>query len=451
MKFLKTCLNSLWGLISFPFTGWKNLVFFLLSLPAVFALFLLGVFLSGGANPFLYQTEKDRDGPARVHETDIVYLEQGWDFAYRQKYYFTAQGSHIIPLDMALALESPSSEQLIFGADGTAVNKFGYLPYPSTDQNNDNMELGLNPMGLPVGFVEDIDRKGNSMLGINCAGCHASNMKIADRTVRIDGGAALGDFMGLVGEIDTALIVTMNNPEKRARYAVRRGIELDEAYAELEVASVERQAWQRRNRTEFPHGYSRVDAFGIIFNQVVARDMHLDTRGRHGNVQTPKAPASYPVLWDTPFMGRVQWSGGSNNLIGTDPLARNIGQVLGVFGGVEVTVQNSLPGYCSTPKRKNLELYNFWLQTLKSPKWDDPALKGILPDLDPELVTRGELIYNGKVPGDERRGTEACSSCHGVISDAWRNKEREDKQVCDVPISMVSHDTVKTDRELVDT
>ena len=451
MRMLKWCLKNLWGLIKFPFSGIKNFLFFVLSLPAVFALFLFGIFLSGGANPFLYQTEKDRDGPATVHESDIVYLDQGWDHEYRQKYYFTAQGSHIIPFEMAMALESAKTEQMIFGPGGTAVTHFGYLPYPTTKAISTDHELAVNPRGLPIGFVEDVNRKGTSMLGINCAGCHASNMQVNGKTLRIDGGAALGDFMGLLSEIDTALIATMNDPQKRARYAVRRNIDLDAAFAELEVTSVERQGWQRRNRTDFPHGFARVDAFGIIFNQVVARDLHLDTRGRHGNIQTPKAPASYPVLWDTPFMGRVQWTGGSNNKIGTDPLARNIGQVLGVFGGVELTVQNSLPGYCSTPKRKNLELYNFWLQTLKSPQWDDPALKGVLPDLDPDLVARGKLIYNGKLPGDERRGTGACSSCHGMVEDQWRDQERTDKQVCDVPINMVSHDTVQTDRELIDT
>jgi mono/diheme cytochrome c family protein len=451
VKIFNWCLKNVWGWIKFPFSGWKNFLFFVLSLPAVFGLLLIGIFLSGGANPFLYQTEKDRDGPANIHESDIVYLEQGWDHEYRQKYYFTAQGSHIIPLEMALALESPKSDQMIFGPEGTAVKQFGYLPYSSTAAADGTDNFGLNPQGLPIGFVEDVNRKGKSMLGINCAGCHASNMLIEGRTVRIDGGAALGDFMGLLGEIDTALVVTMNDPLKRARYALRRDIDLDAAFAELEVASVERQAWQRRNRTEFPHGYARVDAFSIIFNQVVARDLHLDTKGSLGNIQTPKAPASYPVLWDTPYMGRVQWTGGSNNKNATDPLARNIGQVLGVFGGVELTVQNSLPGYCSTPKRKNLELYNFWLQTLKSPKWEDTALKGIIPDLDPELVARGKLIYNGDLPGAKRQGTGACISCHGMVEDAWRDRPRTQKEVCDVPIRMVSHDTVQTDRELIDT
>ena len=109
MKIIKLCLSTVWGWIKFPFSGSKNFCFFILSLPAVFALFLFGIFMTGGANPFLYQTQKDEDGPATMHETDIVYLNQGWGHDYRQKFYFTAQGSHIIPLEMALALEDAYS------------------------------------------------------------------------------------------------------------------------------------------------------------------------------------------------------------------------------------------------------------------------------------------------------------------------------------------------------
>lgn len=467
MKILKWCFKSIFDLIKFPFSGVKNFSFFILSLPAIFALFLAAVFVTDLVNPFVYGQEKDKDNTAPKVEQETIYLEQGWEQGYREKYYFTPQGSHIIPLDMALALESPNSENLIFGEQGTAITQFGYMDYPETkpaswkeqdpdnrgkNRNKGNGPNTYNPYGLPIGFTRDKDRQGNSMLGINCAGCHASNMTIGGKSVRIDGGAALGDFMGLLEEIDTGLVVTLGDEQKLARYAERIGKDLETAQAELQVVSMKRQGWQRRNKTDFPHGFARVDAFGIIFNQVVGRDLNLDTKDELGNVRTPQAPASYPVLWDTPFMGRVQWTGGSNNLVPTDPLARNIGQVLGVFGSVEMTTQSSLPGFCSTPKRKNLDLYNFWLRSLKSPKWDDPALDGILPALDPALLARGEAIYTGEaLEGRNGAPTQGCSGCHAMVSDALRDKDPAEKKVCDVPFRMISHDLVQTDRELIDT
>ena len=449
------------GWIKAKFTGFckylasdiRNLVFFILSLPSLFALFLVIVFTTGLIDSFLYKEQKDKDKKVTAHETDIVYLDQGWLEGYRQKYYFTPQGSHIIPMDMALSLESPNSEEMIFGENGTAITKFGYLAYPKTDKD------GRNPYGLPIGFVEDEDRslkeKGGEykkILGMNCSACHTANIQYGDKTLRVDGGAALSDFMGLIGEIDDALLKTLSDAGKLERYKNRRKIDEAEAITELGVASAKRQAWQRRNSTNYEHGFARVDAFGIIFNQVVGRDLHLDTKGEQGNVRTPEAPASYPVLWDTPYMGRVQWTGGSNNKKTEDPLARNFGQVLGVFGGVEMTTQNKLPGMCSTPNRQNLELYNFWLESLKSPKWKEAADKGVLPKLDEERVARGRAIYFGGAEAIFAEDMEqGCAACHSVISEEWRNKPREKKAVCDVPIHMISHEDVQTDRGIIDT
>jgi len=452
MKILKWIFARIVGFFKYLGSDIRNLIFFVLSLPALFTLFLALVFSTKLLDPFLYKDQKDKDSAARALEGDIVYLDQGWQQGYRQKYYFTPQGSHIIPLDMALSLQSSTSDKMIFGEDGTAETKFGFLSYPKSDGQTGSNH---NPHGLPIGFVEDLDRNETPMLGINCAACHTANIKVGDKTVRIDGGAALGDFMGLIGDIDAALVSTLDDDIRLESYAVKRRISIPKARQELEVVSAKRQGWQARNKTEFPHGFARVDAFGIIFNQVLGRDLHLDRKGEQGNVRTPIAPASYPVLWDTPFLERVQWTGGSNNLKGADPLARNFGQVLGVFGGVEVTTQNSLPGMCSTPNRANLELYNFWLKSLKSPKWSDAVELDVFDPPDLEQIERGRTIYFGGEDvfgtGDTERG---CAACHSVITDEWRNrpnKKTGPEEVCEVPIHIISHDEVGTDRNLIDT
>jgi len=497
MRILRWIWARITGFFKYLLADIRNLILFILALPALFALFLVFIFSTKLADPFIYKEQKDKDKEVARIEQGIIYTDQGWEEGYRQKFYYTPQGSHVIPLDMALALENRDSEDLIFTNNGSAITKYGYLSYPQTDK------YGPNPYGLPIGFVEDIDRQGRAMLGMNCASCHTANIQVGGKTLRIDGGAALADFMGLLEEVDTALVETLKDEKKLERFMNRQNNRLledkslskkellerlksvEQVREELKIVSVRRQNWQRRNKTEFDHGFGRVDAFGIIFNQVVGRDLHLDSNDRLGNVRTPIAPASYPVLWDTPYMGRVQWTGGSNNRKGADPLARNVGQVLGVFGSVEVTTQNSLPGLCSTPNRQNLELYNFWLESLKSPKWQDAVKSGIFKKPAEERVKRGrEIYFGGKealFKGDMDQG---CAECHAFVSDELRNAPRmrkrhrikakdkknmkdgraigaetlvdisdlsKGKDVCYVPIHMISQDVVKTDRNLVDT
>ena len=444
---MKWLFRKIINFIGFFFADLPRAIFFILALPMIFALFLATIFSTDLLDPFLYNPKKDKDNVAASHQPDIVFLDQGWEQGYRQKFYFTPQGSRIMPLAVALALEGPDTEEMIFGDNGLAVTQFGYLPYPSTKGLDRKNADGPNPLGLPIGFTIDTNRQGEDMLGMTCAACHTTNLKIGDALVRVDGGTALADFMAFVTAMDTSIVQTLDDPEKLNRFASRMGATSDaEKQAVrngLMVVSEERQAWQRRNAPAFDHGPARVDAFSIIFNQVVGRDIGMDSKGEYGNVITPTAPVSYPVLWDSPFMGRVQWSGGSNNKKPGDALGRNFGQVLGVFGHAEVTTQNSLPGFCSSVERKNVDLYHFWLKSLLSPKWEDRALKGVLPDLDGEAVARGADIFNGV------NRPHGCVSCHGNQPADWRERPLEDKQVCDAPMKMVPLDTVKTDDAMI--
>ena len=41
----------------------------------------------------------------------VVYLDQGWSPADSQRYYFTSQGSQILPYDWFLVLEQPENDQ----------------------------------------------------------------------------------------------------------------------------------------------------------------------------------------------------------------------------------------------------------------------------------------------------------------------------------------------------
>ena len=444
---MKRSMAKVWKFCKFFFADLTRGILFILALPMIFALFLALVFSTSLLDPFLYNEKKDKDTSPPKHNLDVIYLDQGWQEGYRQKFYFTPQGSHIIPLAVALALEGADTDQLMFGENGLATTRFGYVPYPSTVGVDPANPEGPNPFGLPIGFSMDKNRSGETMLGMTCAACHTSNIKIGEDWVRVDGGISLADFMAFMKSMDDGIEQTINEPAKFKRFARRMGAETEAEMSAikdgLKIVSADRQAWQRRNATTFDHGPARVDAFSIIFNQVVARDMGLDTKDQYGNVITPGAPVSYPVLWDTPFMGRVQWSGGSNNKKPGDSLGRNVGQTLGVFGHSEVATQSTLPGFCSSIRRKELELYNFWLKSLLSPRWEDTNLIGILPDIDYDAASRGRDIFYGV--GREH----GCVSCHGNQPDDWRERTFDEKQVCEAPMKLVELDTVKTDDAMV--
>ena len=75
-----------------------------------------------------------------------------------------------------------------------------------------------------------------------------------------------------------------------------------------------------------PWGPGRLDAFGMIFNRVAGRDLDV-----LGNFKMADAPVSYPFLWNASRQDRTQWSGSVPNGLFIQGLARNTGEVFGVF------------------------------------------------------------------------------------------------------------------------
>ena len=74
--------------------------------------------------------------------TRVAYLAQNWSPGQSMQFYFTSQGSQIIPYDWFLALEQPDSATLF--RDNQNILKYRYLPQNPGPKN---------PDGLPVGFV----------------------------------------------------------------------------------------------------------------------------------------------------------------------------------------------------------------------------------------------------------------------------------------------------------
>lgn len=346
--------------------------------------------------------------PAAIKHDAIIYLDQNWSEEERRFFYFTDQGSRFMPYDLFINLEQPDSDKLF--SEPMNMLRHGYLPFPAGPEN---------PDGLPVGFTWQ-----DGHLGFTCAACHTQQIKYRGKILRIDGGQSMADFETFRHGLTDTLRATLSNPDKLKRMARRiYGKALDrEKENELEKRlrqELERQAdYNRRNHTDVAYGFSRLDAFGAILNK------GLQLAGGKDNFNPPNAPTSYPYLWDTPQHDYVEWNGSqSNSNVGA--LARNVGEVIGVFGQVDIRPKKWLfffdGGYKSSIKAKNLRNLEKTIARLTSPEWPE-----IFPPIDQQKANAGRKLY-----------TRYCLSCHQDI-DRTDPKRK-------IRVRMSSLDRIKTD------
>ena len=121
--------------------------------------------------------------------TNVVYLEQNWTADESLRFYFTPQGSQIVPYNWFLALEQPDSTTPF--RDNQNILKYRYLaqnPGPH------------NPDGLPVGFVLG-KGTGRNWLGMTCAACHTAEVRYGTTAYRVDGGPTGGDVQAFLTDL----------------------------------------------------------------------------------------------------------------------------------------------------------------------------------------------------------------------------------------------------------
>ena len=189
----------------------KTLIVVLCSLLLVFG-------MSGCASGKIGQA-----GPKIIEGEDLasafgntVNLEQGWTKDTQELFYFTNQGSRMMPYDWFLALEQAESQELFRSKQN--INAFRFLPAKPTD---------LNPDGLPVGFVKDVDKHGQEWVGFTCALCHTAEVSYQGTNIRIDGGPTLGDIQALQDSLVDALKATYQDEDKFFRFAEKVYLHLD--------------------------------------------------------------------------------------------------------------------------------------------------------------------------------------------------------------------------------
>jgi hypothetical protein len=330
----------------------------------------------------------------RAAADDVITLDQGWDEPSREVFYHTPQGSPIIPYDYFMALEQSESDVLF--TDEKHLSGLGMLYWGKSD---------LNPDGLPIGLTIDHDIHGTERyLGMNCAACHVTEIKTGGKTVLIDGGVSHFDFWSFMQKLGLALNITAEDDVKFDRFATAvLKDDADEASktqlrARLRGVVRDREEWAMHNTASVHPGPGRVDALNVILNQASAYMLDRDD-----NARLVDAPVSYPFLWDAPYLEYVQYNGVVPNK-GSGALARNVGQVLGVFGQVSLT-ESTLPGgYASSVRVEHLYDLEKSLETLTSPSWSELAAKGAVPEIDTELAISGQKIYAAE-----------CASCHVEI------------------------------------
>lgn len=353
----------------------------------------------------------DKSGPAKAD------LDQSWTPQQIKVWYEASQGSRLLPLSWARALEMADGAEPFLGA--AHVERLRYLPNPDTP-------------GLPVGFV--VDRtpskqlgwtamtwranqpEAEPWLGLNCSACHTGEVSYGGKSLRIQGGQGLGDFQTLMSDLRAALVRTRDDPAKFDRFAKAvltgkdaegRALDTPENRDRLGQALAKlvdhELALGQLNQTDLKYGYGRLDAFGHIYNKVA-----YVVAGKDAPPQPSDAPVSYPFLWNVTQHDVVQWNGIAPNkaLPGVQPfdilaLGRNAGEVIGVFADVQPRA-GYLKGYRSSLNIHNLSAFEQQLGGLRPPAWPADVF-GVAPNHD-QMVANGRAIF-----------TQHCSSCHAML------------------------------------
>lgn len=327
-----------------------------------------------------------------------IFLDQGWSAADREVFTTTAQGSELLPYAWFAALRRTDRDEP-FAADQLA--RYGYLPGAASARN---------PARLPVGFVLD-GASGDPKLGITCAACHTGQLHYKGQVWRIDGGRANADFQAFLTDLGAAARATVAKPDRFTAFAAAvlgpRATAGQSArlHGELAAWSAAYTGFMDASLPDQPWGPGRLDAFGMIFNRVAGLDLAYP-----GNYHKADAPVRYPFIWDAPRQDRTQWTGAAPNGTYLRGLARNTGEVFGVFGRFE---PRPLPvrqiRYLNSVNFAGLQTLEEKVAALKPPPWPRAVL-----GLDQARADRGAQVF-----------TNACASCHGIqpsatVLNAWR-------------------------------
>ena len=337
----------------------------------------------------------------------VKFLDQGWSEEIRGLFYYSPQGSRMIPYAWFMALERADGPGRF--ADTANLARYGFIP---------GEPHPLNPDGLPIGFA--IEPAGPTelpqyaafagpyaatsgrgpYLGLTCAACHTATVTVEGQPIRIDGAPAHLDFDRFYADLAAAVTRTFFDPAAFERFAARvlgNPSPMGVAELRLQLAQFEAQIAGDAaiRRPALASGFGRVDALTQIINALAVTDQADPL-----NLRPVDVPTSYPPLWLAPQLEFVQW-----NPIAASPMGRNGGEVLGVFGTAELT-GDPQDWFTSSIRVRNLHALESWVADLQPPKWDE----AVLGPIDRDLASTGEALFR-----------QHCAACHNAPP--WRRTD----------------------------
>ena len=360
-------------------------------------------------------------GPV-VDNSEVIYLDQGWTADERQEFYHTSPGTQLLPYDwfVALRVKQPNGDEPLFK---DIIRPFGLIPDPSSMRN---------PHKVPVGLAET--PLSTRQLGITCAFCHTSQMTYRGQTIRIDGGSSM-QYNALFGKaLIDALNTTLKDEDMFKDFAQTI---LSRSGNQAADSAALRKKLKRHSKGMFLRaasdpsvmewGPGRLDALGRGGNLVFGQ-LDLDNF-RHAN-----APASIPPLWNAWTYDWVQWNGSIQH-----PLARNIGQVIGVNADLFTNSDDHFTPYVDPHDRfrSSLDITKLIRMEGLSRKLKPPAWPRQFPPIDQHLADQGKELYHG----DKLKGLpNLCAHCHVPKPLPKLTDHGQSLQVTMIPLSEIGTD-----------
>ncbi len=414
-------------------------------------------------------------------EVTVARLDQGWsdtDPAWNSRdYHHMSQGTKILPYAWFMALDEPTLDPIFPRkrlASPEYLSRFGFLYDPATDPavkvklRSETQEAESNK--LPIGFAIENDfsaeysvpptAKHTKVVGLTCAACHSGRIDVevgGGKTYGylVDGGSGminLGAFQDAVGH---SLAYTLFFRERWNEFSARvlgndstdavkkKDLE-DQVRAYVTTGIAGKNYAKEHKLSPVDGGFSRTDALGLIGNRVFGP---LNNE----NQTVTDAPVNFPHLWDTAWFDWVQYNASIRM-----PMARNIGEALGVGGAVKlgknlgdeyeytVNIKNldwmerflggdqPLPTYTAEPEKGKGKDKQEIVGGLSPPRWDDFAAR-----VQKAVDVAG---YNRDVPGitkidknstDYQAGkvlyNQNCHGCHLPPRDKLRTEWAAEK------------------------
>lgn len=258
---------------------------------------------------------------AAAENVNVVNQGPKWTNRERDSFYVIDQGSRIMPLAWIRALHQKDGAPFL--AD--TLTRYGYLENPRGPESD-----------LPVGFTVG-ETGGQDYVGMNCAACHTRQIEVDGAQYRLDGGPAIVDFGAFLIDLNDAVKTTLATDAAFGAFAGKvlgktgGKTKRQELKLALQTWSLRFDTLVTRSKPEL-WGPARLDAVTMIFNRVTGLDIGTaPTFLIPDNIKVADAPTRYPFLWNAAIQDKTQWPGfaeNGNDILG---LARNLGEVYGVF------------------------------------------------------------------------------------------------------------------------